>query len=146
MKRFQFRLEKVLQLKAHVERQCQQELAALFHRLNQAKERMKEINARRQACQQERNQLVRNGSSRLDLMMLEQYQRSLLNQAKQQALFIQAIQQQVSEKQRELRGAMKEKEKFQQYREQKWSEYRTALQKEEQDFLDEVAIRNFRYS
>ena len=63
-------------------------------------------------------------------------------EVKKQQKQVAFVQQGVETKQTELVDAVKEKEIYENYRRQKWDDYKKAVLAEEQQFLDEIAMRN----
>ena len=145
MKRFQFRLERVLQLKQQLESRKQQEVAAVAARLHRAEQILERLALNRSRCHQHRNRMVEKGSSQLDITLMDQHQQHLSRQIKQQNRVITSIEAEMAKKQAELREAVREKEKYEQYHSRKWDEYQQEILKEEQQFLDEVAIRKHHF-
>ncbi|MBN2008071.1 flagellar export protein FliJ [candidate division KSB1 bacterium] len=145
MKRFQFRLERVLQLKQQMELQKQQELGVVTARMQIAEHTLAEMETRRSEYHQQRNDLVKTGSSQRDIFMMNQHQQHLKQLVKKQKQVIARIQKEVMAKQAALQDAVREKEKYEQYHAHKWDEYQRSVLAEEQQFLDEVALRKHHF-
>ncbi len=145
MRRFEFKLENVLQLKQHMEHQKQQELAVHLNRLHEAESVLLKLQNQQQTSYQHRDTLVATGIAQRDIMMLDNHQRFLKRRVEHQHQQITIVQQDVEKKQAELVDAVKEKEIYENHRRRKWDEYKQAVLAEEQLFLDEIAVRNYHF-
>jgi len=146
MKKFTFKLQQVLEYKKHLEKRKQQELATILNRLDAAQKFLNQLIQQRTSCQQEMIHIEKKGCTQVELLMLEKFNQSLKKRIEHQNQVIAGIQEEYTTKQIELLEATKEKKSFEIYRSKKFEEYKKALLTFEQNYLDEIAIRQFNLS
>ena len=143
MKKFNFRLQKVLELKQHIEKRKQQELASLIKKLDGEKIVMKKLMDERESNQHQRKQFEGKGTKLLEISLVDKYLQFVRQRINHQKQVINQLETAISKKQSELLAAMKEKKTLENYKQKKRNEYQKAVQIMEQNFLDELAIRKY---
>jgi flagellar FliJ protein len=143
MKKFNFRLQKVLEFKEHIEKQKQQELIRIRTRLEQERQTLLKLSNEQQTYQHNRLESTKQGATPNEILMIEKYLQHLKRKIQKQYLIIHQQQIHFTKKQEELRAIMQEKKSLEKYKAKKRTEYEKLIMGQEQNFLDELAIRNF---
>lgn len=143
MKKFKFRLQKVLEVKQHLEKMRQQELALLLDKLKAEKIFCDKCINERDDYRQMRIRTERQGAGKSEILMIEQYLQHLKKKIIHHHQIVDRLELAISEKQHELRKVMMDKKSMEKYREKKHTEYEKTVLFSEQIFLDELAARKF---
>jgi flagellar FliJ protein len=143
MNKFNFRLQKVLEYKAHIEKQRQQELIRIQVRLEQEKQRLSTLCDEQQAYQHNRLESTQQGATQNEILMIEKYLQHLKRKIQEQNQIIDQHRTHFTKKQTELRAIMQEKKSLEKYKEKKRAEYEKLILNQEQNFLDELALKNY---
>jgi flagellar protein FliJ len=143
MKKFKFPLQKVLDLRQHLEKSKQQELFALKKKLNAATLTLDTLRDEHVSYQLRRMELEKKGTSSLEILRIEQYSNYLKLKIQEQQVVIKQINDQILKKQKELLEIRKGKKSLEIYKEKKIKQYQKELIMSEQNFLDELATRNY---
>lgn len=142
-KAFQFRMERLLELRRLQEDLKKRELAAANRAVAQRQQTILLLLVEENAAKDELKEL--KGADRaLDLTAIriqEQYRNWLDHQIVQSYRELQDLQRRTAEKRAELSEASKGVRVLERLRERKRSEHRYAMDRDEQKFLDEVAQR-----
>ena len=146
MKKFRFRLQKVLELKQLFEKSKQQEIADILKKLTNEKKALAKLMNERESYQQQRLQVEKKGSKLLDIRVIDQYLNCLTDNILVQKKIIERLEIDLANKQDELLKITKEKKILENYKESKREEYITIVLQTEQNFIDEMALfRNEEY-
>ncbi len=144
MKRFQFRLDKVMDVRRNRERMCQQEVAVAHKTLQAGEEILLHIEASETTCAA----AVRGQSSGVihPARMADQmaYLRQLRQDAIHQSDVVEGLVVKVEEKRTILLKASQEKKVLENLKERQYLGYRKDLNHREQVFLDELGQRRYR--
>lgn len=143
MKKFKFPLQKVLEIRQHLEKEKQHELAVILNRLAVEQQKMKSLSQQKEGYIQKRIETVQQGAHSWQILEIDRFIKYLKVSIENRKKIIEKINIEVSKKQDEIISIMKEKRMMEIYKDQKRTEYNKELQKWEQDFLDELAIRQF---
>ena len=143
MKKFKFRLQKVLEVKQHLEKMRQQELALLLDKLKTEKIFCEKYINERDDYRQMRTRTENQGARKSEILMIEQYLQHLKKKISHQHQIVDRLERAISEKQRELRKVMMDKKSMEKYRDKQHNEYEKTVLFSEQIFLDELAVRKF---
>ena len=146
MKKFHFKLQKVLEFKEHLEKRKQQELSVIQNKLDTANNDLDNLINEKSISQQEHKNMISNGCKLLDIMLFDQYCEGLKIKIEHQNIVIKNISNELLNKQTELLNIVKEKKSLETYKDKKINEYQKVLNTFEQTLLDEVALRQFYYS
>lgn len=144
MKKFNFRLQKVLEYKEHIEKKRQQELAIIQTRIDQAKQVLTDLNQEQNNYQTNCAESVIKGTTRENILMIEKYLQALKTKIKFQEGVLKQQLMFFKQKQQQLRAISNEKQSLEKYKEQKKEEHEKNLMAIEQDFLDEIALRKYK--
>ncbi len=137
MKRFQFRLERVLQYRKLVKDEKTRLLMESRNRLFENSERLKELETAALLNRLEEN--VRISAEQVQLLAM--YGARLKEQIADQEKRVQELQQEVAERRNDYVEAAKDEESLVTLKQRKQEEYKEYLEKEEGKFLDELSVQ-----
>jgi flagellar protein FliJ len=145
MKKFKFRLEPLLQIKAHIEREKQKHLALAARKVVDQETYLHELNRDRQAAQNEQRGYL---SGTLNPNLLLNYSRYFLKLKKNELTgseILKAFRIEREKKRRDLIEATKEKKIYEKLKEHKKDNYQkemeTIIQKEQDDIASKMILR-----
>ena len=138
MKKFQFSLESVLGYKQQVLESLQNEHAILIQKMRQQEERLRQMEESYRAWNEEFRQAEMEGITVAEVMRYESGLRFWEKEIAQQRQTVLQCQQEVEQKRRQVVAARQETASLEKLREKKWEEYRKAVQKGEELFIEEV--------
>lgn len=139
MKKFQFRLEKVLDLRKVNEEKAQQKLVDA-HKLKVAKERNLDAANTAAGVQTEQfRELLSSGTTAGDALQYHRYGMQLQRKVRESAMEVQRAEEVVTDRRRELTEASRQKKTLETLREHRREEYQLESARVEQTALDEEA-------
>ena len=140
MKKFRFSLETVLDYKQQVLDSLQAEHGAILARVKRQEELIERMEADYRALAGEFNQRKAEGISILDAMKYEQYLRSSERELEEAYSHLAKLQKQEEEKRSEVVDAKKETSSIEKLKEKKLEIYNKAVQKSEENMIDEFVM------
>ncbi len=138
MKKFQFSLESVLGYKQQVLESLQNEHAILIQKMRQQEERLRQMEESYWAWNEEFRQAEMEGITVAEAMRYESGLRFWEKEIAQQRQTVLQCQQEVEQKRRQVVAARQETASLEKLRDKKQEEYRKAVQKGEELFIEEV--------
>ncbi|RHT72422.1 flagellar export protein FliJ [Ruminococcaceae bacterium AM28-23LB] len=138
MKKFQFSLESVLGYKQQVLESLQNEHAILIQKMRQQEERLRQMEESYRAWNEEFRQAEMEGITVAEVMRYESGLRFWEKEIAQQRQTVLQCQREVEQKRRQVVAARQETASLEKLREKKQEEYRKAVQKGEELFIEEV--------
>lgn len=138
MKKFQFSLESVLGYKQQVLESLQNEHAILIQKMRQQEERLRQMEESYRAWNEEFRQAEMEGITVAEAMRYESGLRFWEKEIAQQRQTVLQCQQEVEQKRRQVVAARQETASLEKLRDKKKEEYRKAVQKGEELFIEEV--------
>ena len=129
MKKFRFSLETVLEYKQQILDSLQAEHGAILARIRKQEEHIEALEAEYRHLSQEFNRRKAEGISILDALKYEQYLRAMERQIEEAHQLLQDLQKQVE--------AKKDTSSIEKLREKKLEVYNKAVQKSEENLIDE---------
>ena len=138
MKKFQFSLESVLGYKQQVLESLQNEHAILIQKMRQQEERLRQMEESYRAWNEEFRQAEMEGITVAEAMRYESGLRFWEKEIAQQRQTVLQCQQEVEQKRRQVVAARQETASLEKLRDKKQEEYRKAVQKCEELFIEEV--------
>lgn len=138
MKKFQFSLESVLGYKQQVLESLQNEHAILIQKMQQQEERLRQMEESYRAWNEEFRQAEMEGITVAEAMRYESGLRFWEKEIAQQRQTVLQCQQEVEQKRRQVVAARQETASLEKLRDKKQEEYRKAVQKGEELFIEEV--------
>lgn len=139
MRRFQFRLDRVMGVRRNRERICQQELAMAHEVLRVGEEDLARLEASETACAAAVRGQFSGVIRPVSIAGHLAYLRGLRRDAIHQQEVVDGLAAEVEEKRADLLRASQEKKVLENLRERRYLSYRKDLNRREQTFLDEVA-------
>jgi len=142
MKRFEFSLQKVMEVRQTEEKALQRHLADARHNLHVVQEELNALLARLEQ-QLERKQKMNGGTmNSARYMLLQNYIQCLQEDIDASNERIMELEKKVEEARLMLLEKTKEKKAIEKLRDNQFEEYRREAKKEEQVFLDEITAQN----
>lgn len=144
MRRFQFRLQKLLDIRGYKEKQVKNEMAGARRRRNLLVEKKEKF--LKEAQKSRKKMRVEENQKKLTIERFNQYQRyfkRLRVNVKTQDKLISLADEEINLINSRLVQARKDKRVLERLKENKLKEYLYELQKEDQDFFDEVGNNSF---
>ena len=140
MKKFRFSLETVLEYKQQVLDSLQTEHGAILAQVKRQEDLIETLEADYRALAGEFNQRKMEGLSILDAMKYEQYLRSSERQLEEAYDNLEELREQEEAKRSEVVEAKKETSSIEKLREKKLDSYNKAVQKSEENLIDEFVM------
>ena len=140
MKKFRFSLETVLEYKQQVLDSLQTEHGAILARVKRQEDLIEMLEADYRALAGEFNQRKMEGLSILDAMKYEQYLRSSERQLEEAYARLEELRKQEDAKRNEVVEAKKDTSSIEKLREKKLEGYNKAVQKSEENLIDEFVM------
>lgn len=140
MKRFRFSLETVMEYKQQVLDALRTEHGAILAQVKRQEDLIERMEADYRALAGEFNQRKAEGISILDAMKYEQYLRSSERQLEEAYERLAQLRKQEEAKRSEVVEAKKETSSIEKLREKKLEVYKKAVQKSEEDLIDEFVM------
>ncbi len=141
MKKFDFRLQRVIDVREIKKKEKARELAASQRELERQEQRLQEATAEYQSSHDGLKQALKKRSSAGLLATLEKWRGRREEEARRQAQQTTEQRRTVDERRESLIVAAKEKEALVRLKDHALGEYRTDCQREEQSFLDEQGCK-----
>ena len=144
MKRFKYRLQPLLNVKSHIERERQKEHALALEKVMRQKEQLSQVNARREST------LLEQRSKLLGRIMITEmlvYSRYLLKLKKNTLAGLETLRglnTNAEEKRQVLVEASKERQIYEKLKERQQDRYNKESARQEQKETDEIAITGYR--
>lgn len=148
MIRFQFRLQRVLELRKRKEEEKERELAHLKKMLNEAEEFLEELKTESAKISDTIGHLHENDQHSLDvaeLMRYYNYLERMQYEIRSQIDAIETIIVNINRKRAELIEASKERQIIEKLKENKYKKFKTYVDQWENRFIDEMGTVNFNY-
>ena len=140
MKKFRFSLETVLDYKQQILDSLQAEHGAILAQVKRQEDLIEMLEADYRALAGEFNQRKMEGLSILDAMKYEQYLRSSERQLEEAYARLEELRKQEEAKRSEVVEAKKETSSIEKLREKKLDNYNKAVQKSEENLIDEFVM------
>ena len=137
MKKFRFSLETVMEYKQQVLDSLQAEHGAILAKVREQEEYIEVLEADYRSLSGEFNQRKMEGLSVLDAIKYEQYLRSSERQIEEAYEQLAKLRKQAEKKRAEVVEAKKETSSIEKLREKKLENYNKAVQKSEENLIDE---------
>ncbi len=142
MKKFRFRLQKVLDTRESAEREAQRLMADALRILNELEIRKKEIEDELNTVLKEQKSLFNGGTSAGKAMQHHRWQRELQKQLRVQEEKCLEAEQVVAKRRAELLEASRERKVLEKLKEKKRTEHKAQDHKEQQATLDDIGGRH----
>jgi len=139
MKKFQFRLEKILTHKERLFDVARAKHAEALRSLQMAEAALHELREKYSQCLSDLSQQMKKNFHVRELGPYYRFMTFTKREIAEQSKLVCAAIEEEEKKRQELMQAAKEKEALVKLKNKQFSEYSYALNKEEQDFLDEVS-------
>ncbi len=139
MKRFRYRLEPLLKIKSHVEKQRQKEHAAALHQVYRQQEHLDEIESKRQDTFKHQSERLTGKLSAVQFQMATRYLAKLRMDTLTGKELLRGLEQEAERRRVKLVEATKEKKIFDKLKERQRERYLTELDHTEQKELDELS-------
>ncbi|HID95620.1 MAG TPA: flagellar export protein FliJ [Candidatus Latescibacteria bacterium] len=139
MKRFNFRLQKIMEFRQHKEEAGERELALAKTELGREETKLLRLNHKRDGC---RKEILKKNNSKVDvpeILVHYTYLSKLAKEISAQTIQVDKLKDNVEEKRRILLELFKEKKILEALRERDYASYRKDSEKKEQDQMDELA-------
>jgi flagellar FliJ protein len=145
MKKFQYRLEPLLKIKSHVEKQRQKEHAAALMQVYRQQEALAEIETLRQQTLQRQAGRLSGRVSSVELQMAARYFGKLKRDTLTGKELLRGLETEAERRRVKLTEATKEKKIFEKLKERQQQKYTNELNLNERKELDEIAGNGFIY-
>ena len=143
MKEYRFNLEPVLNHRRLVEEALQKDLAILKISLIDENERLITYEESRVQLLEELQQIQKEGTTTSDILLYLPFIEQVSKDIERQKKRVLELEKQVEQNLRDLLEATKNKKALQKLKEKAFKTYNQKLIKNEQDFLNEVAVSQF---
>jgi len=137
---FNFRLETVLQHRRRIEEDCQRKLAAAFADLAEEKRGLARIEATRDRYREELQQKLKNNMTASEMLLFQRYFDQLAFDIADQKTKVAAAAQLFEKSRTELVAALKKRKVLDKLKEKQIAVAAKKELKQEQDFMNEVAV------
>jgi flagellar FliJ protein len=137
-KKFRFSLEALLKLRTLEEERAMQELGKVIEKMNQAKQKVKELEDQYNAEVKKFSEYSRMATYTLFYQSFERFLNRIENLKKQTEVYVQSLQPELEEKRQKLIEARKNKKILEILKEKRWEEYKNKLKKQETKELFEL--------
>ncbi len=141
MKRFNFRLQRVIDVRQSKEKECQRELSRSQQELLRQENRLQKCALESKKSREGLKKALERPSNIGKLIALDKWRNRQEDELDRQSDRTRKQQVVVEDKRKELVQASKEKKILERLRERRLEEHRMAVQREEQAFLDELGCR-----
>ncbi|GIX40508.1 MAG: hypothetical protein KatS3mg129_0241 [Leptospiraceae bacterium] len=141
-KKFKFSLEALLRLRTLEEEQAMQELGSIMQKINQAKEKVKELEIQYTQEVKKFSEYTKQGSYSFYYQSFERFLNRLENLKKQTEVYIESLQPELEEKRKKLVEARKKKKIIELLKEKEWQQYNKKRKKQETQELFELNQKN----
>lgn len=143
-KRFKFRLEPLLKLRQHREKERQKEHAASVHEASLQREQLQSLDHQRlSTLDQQRDRLV-GAVSATQALVASRYLMKLKRQHLAGTSLLHALEREVEKKRLKLVEAARDRKTYELLKEKQQSRHRQEAEKRDQKELDEIAVTSFR--
>ncbi|MCX6835426.1 MAG: flagellar export protein FliJ [candidate division Zixibacteria bacterium] len=143
-KRFKFRLEPLLKLRQHREKERQKEHAASVHEASMQKEQLQSLDHQRlSTLDQQRGRLV-GSLSVTQALVASRYLMQLKRQRLAGTSLLNALEREVEKKRLKLVEAARDRKTYEHLKEKQQSRHRHEAEKRDQKELDEIAVTSYR--
>lgn len=145
MKKFSFPFQFLLKYREKKEDRLRKELAQLKRRLEKERENLAQLELDSMTNIRELGEKHQGKEIETALVLpYYSYLDNLFNQIKEQSKVVSDISQEMEKKRKEVIEASKEKKIIKKLKERKWAEFVHERERVEQNFIDEIALTNFR--
>ena len=141
MKKFKFRLQRVLDTKGSDEKMRQRDLGIAQQTFNTEEERLKNLNTELREQSEKQRSLVSGSAKVADLVMNHRWQRQLNTRISKQTEEVEHCGEVVEERRQELLETSREKKVLERLKEKKFEEYRITELTAQQNALDDLGSR-----
>jgi len=145
MRKYNFKLQRILDYREHIEKSRQLELAKVQMMLKDARDSLLQLFSSLREYQNELQTLEQQ--STIDISFSIQYHvylMELMSRIDEQQKVIQTLEKEEEERRQVLLAASKDKKILEKLKEREYSEFMEAFLKFEQNIIDEVAINSYR--
>ena len=139
MRKFRFRLQKVMELRQHREKEKQRDLAQAKNKLRQEGERLEALNHTKDECQTKVKKKKKDKLNLKELSLYQIYLANLHHQIKGQRTEVGKSEKEVENKRGEFLEKSKEKKILENLRKSKLLNYKEEINRIEQKETDELA-------
>lgn len=143
MKKFQFKLETVLNVKERREEQLKHELMKLQALKIQEEQLLAEVKEKRAHISKQKSDENKKGTDIQSLIHFEQYLGVLLKKIDDTKKSIKVLGEKADIKREEVVEASREKKVFEKLKEKQYAEFQRVVIQNEQKMLDEMAVAKF---
>jgi flagellar FliJ protein len=143
MKKFQFKLETVLNVKERREEQLKHELMKLQALKIQEEQLLAEVKEKRAYISKQKSDENKKGTDIQSLIHFEQYLGVLLKKIDDTKKSIKVLGEKADIKREEVVEASREKKVFEKLKEKQYTEFQRVVIQNEQKMLDEMAVAKF---
>ncbi len=137
--RFQYSLQKIVDLKSNEKTQAEWMLSKAIGRLREEEASLSHLHAEKHSLQDELISASRHRAKISELLMMQHYLQHLERQIDEQLKEVQTAQTDVAHKQEKLTLKMLEERVWTKAKEKAYEKYRHVMTKKEQSELDEIA-------
>lgn len=141
MKKFNFRLQKLMDAKQGEERQKQRELGFEQSKLSEEEERLGKLDKDRQEADSGQRKLIGSSAKVSDLLVQHFWQRTLDKKIRVQEEVVDEQEQQVEDARERLVEVSREKKLLEKLRERRFNEHKVQNDRSQQNQLDDIAAR-----
>lgn len=143
---YRFNLEPVLNHKSFIEEQLQKELALFKAIVEDEKNHLINLKKTKKKLSGELQEKQKHGTSISETILYIKFIEQLLNAMEKQQIKLFEAEKRLEKKRDELIEAMKNRKILEKLKEKKENEYWEEVSKDDQDFMNEVAINGFNRS
>lgn len=140
---YAFKLQAVLDHRRFLEDNLKKELSAIRRQLTEARQTVRRLEEKEMMTAAELKKEQKHGLASNQVATYHTYFIRLAERIAEQRRLIEAINEQVTQKQRELQEAMKRRQILEKLKEQGMERYHRELLKEEMQFIDEIAVNRY---
>lgn len=145
MKNFSFPFQFLLKYRERKEDRLRKELAQIKRKLEKERANLAQLEMDSMTNMRELGEKHQSKEIETALVLsYYSYLNNLFDQIKKQSKIVSDVSQEMEEKRKVVIEASKEKKIIKKLKERKWSEFVHQREKAEQDFIDEIALTNFR--
>ncbi|UCC43441.1 MAG: flagellar export protein FliJ [Candidatus Zixiibacteriota bacterium] len=144
MKKFKFRLESLLKVKEHLERERQKEHAAARERVAHQQDRLSEIDAQRQTTVKQQRQRLTGDISVADLLVCSRFLVKLKSNTLEGTEILRGLEAEADKSRDRLIDASRQKKIYEKLRERQREKHLEEMKRLENKEIDEIATNSRR--
>ena len=143
MKKFKYRLEPILKIKSHAEKQRQKEHAATLQQVNRQKEQLSEIDAERENTFAFQRTRLQGPIQTQQLLAASRYLVRLKRDTMTGTELLRGLERESERKRKLLVQAAKERKIYEKLRERRQAKFNQEVESQDRKALDELAVVTF---